>query len=62
MDKTWKAKKTIKVSNYKNKKNDQTIKLTFLCWWIARFYWRKKKKKMKKEQGDNCQHQKNQKI
>ena len=63
MDMTWKAKKPIKVSNYKKKKkNDQTIKVTFFCWWIARFYWRKKAKKKKKEKGDNCQHQKNQKI
>ena len=47
--------------NYKN---------NFFCWWIARFYWRKKEKRKKKkkhtythtQQGDNCQHQKNQKI
>ena len=67
MDMTWKAKKTIKVSNYKKnkinkwpKKNDQTIKVIFF-WWIARFYWRKKSQK-KTQQGNNCQHQKNQKI
>ena len=48
MDMTWKAKKPIKVSNYKKKKkNDQTIKVTFFCWWISRFYWRKKAKKKK---------------